>query len=334
MINIIIFFVLSVPEIKTEGIELHCSLWQQKEEHLTGEPIFLRISVINTSLEKIWVLPIDLRFGFTDIYMSVDERKNIKLNMGTSFNWSFPLNPDPNRKPRGFYPLEKGDSIYKYIFINESWEYDIPSTTHRYKVERVSHGLDLKLFPALENLSSSFSLCGEIEKEFNIEFSIVPPEDIKELELITTIRNPKWPFVPKKSWEEKTEAYDRLKKEYSNSPYIPIAMSFFEKRKFLETYPNSPLVYEIIKEAARIGIQGLDIPPWVKNRSEYRRDYHESFGNFDKEKCLEYFNSFLENEKYRETLLEDAILLWVDDVEKGDVTIWREPSSTYRRRPK
>ncbi len=334
MINFLIFFVLSVPEIKTEGIELHCSLWQQKEEYLTGEPIFLRISVINTSLEKIWVLPIDLRFGFTGIYMSVDKRENVKLNMGTSFNWSFPRNPDPNRKPRGFYPLEKGDSIYKYIFINEPWEYDIPSSTHRYKVEKVRHGLNLKLFSALENLSSSFSLCGEIEKEFNIEFSIVPPEDIRELELITTIRNPKWPFVPEKSWEEKTRAYNKLLKEYPNSSYKPLAMRVLEKKRFLESYPNSPLVYEIIKEAARIGIQGLDIPLWVKNKSEYRRDYQESFGDFDKEKCLDYFNSFLENEKYRGTLLEDAILLWVDDVEKGDVTIWREPSSTYRRRPK
>jgi len=333
MISCFIFIILSFPEIKTEGLDLHCSLWGQKDAYSTGEPIFLRISVVNNSSERIWVDQISLPLGITGVYMSVDGRKSEKLKMGIEFTWSYPRKSDPKIWAEGFYPLAKGDSIYKYIFINEPWVYDIPSTTHHYKIERVKHGLNLRSFPEIENCPLS-PLGGRIEKDLNIEFNIGPPEDTKELELITTIRNPKWPFVPQKSWEEKTEAYNRLKKEYSNSPYIPIAMSFLEKRKFLETYPNSPFVYEIIKEVARIGIQGLDTPNWVKNRSDYKQDYQESFGDFDKEKCLDYFNSFFENTEYKGTLLEDAILLWVDDVEEGNVKLWREPSSTYRRKIK
>jgi len=330
MINYFIFVLLSFPQIKTEGLELHCSLWEKKEVYLTGEPVFLRISVVNTAPAKIWVDPISIPLGITGLYMSMDGREVVKLGMGVSFNWSYPRTTDPNVWSRTFYSLEKGDSVYQYIFINKPWQYDIPSLPHHYKIEKVRHGLDLKSFPAIESCPLS-PLAGKIEKELNIEFSIAPPEDIRELELITTIRNPKWPFIPEKSWEEKKEAYNRLRKEYPNSPYIPLAMSILEKKKFLETYPNSPLVYEIIKEAAKISIQGLDIPPWVRNRSEYRRDYQESFGDFDKEKCLKYFNSFLSNEKYKETLLEDAILLWIDDVEKSDLKLWRQPSSTYRR---
>jgi len=89
-----------------------------------------------------------------------------------------------------------------------------------------------------------------------------------------------------------------------------------EKRKFLETYPDNPLVYGIIREVATTSIQGFKIPGWVKNKTEYKRDYRESFGDFDRGKCLKYFNSFLENEKYKGTLLEDAILLYIDDVKK------------------
>lgn len=335
MINYFIFVLLSFPEIKTEGLELHCSLWEQKEKYLTGEPVFLRISVKNNSSEKIWVFPIDILMKYTAVYMSVDGRRRVRLDMGVEVDWAFPFNnSDPESWAHFFYPLEGGDSVYQYIFINEPWEYDIPSLPHHYKIEKVRHGLNLKFFSSIENCPFS-PLAGKIEKELNIEFSVVSPEDIRELELMTIIRNPKWPFVPEASWEEKVAAYKKLKKEYPNSPYLPLAMSIVEKKKFLETYPNSPLVYEIIRKVSRIGVKGLDIPPWVvKNRSEYRRDYQESFGDFDKEKCLKYFNSFLSNEKYKGTLLEDAILLWIDDVEKSDVKLWRQPSSTYRRKIK
>jgi hypothetical protein len=335
MINYFIFVLLSFPEIKTEGFELHCSLWEQKEEYFTGEPVFLRVSVVNTSLEKIYVFPIDISMGFTNIYMSIDGKKD-KLETGAYLNWAFPSkSSDPNSWAPLFYRLEKGDSIYEYIFINEPWEYDIPPTAQHYEIEEVRHGLRLEhsyFHSSLEKCPFS-PLGGQIEKEFQIKFNIVPPQEAEELKLITIIRNPN-PIAPRKSWEEKKEAYNRLEKEYPNSPYLPLAMSIVEKRKFLETYPNSPLVYEIIRKVSKIGIQGLDIPPWVKNKFEYRRDYQESFGDFNKEKCLKYFNSFLANEKYKGTLLEDAILLWIDDVEKGNVKVWREPSSTSRRKIK
>jgi len=328
MINYFIFVLLSFPEIKTEGLELHCSLWEGKEEYFTGEPIFLRLSVVNTSSEKIYVSPVDISMGFTQIDILIDGKRG-QIHTGIHLDWILPFDSsDPNRWSSIFYPLESGDSIYKYIFANEMWGYK----THSYEIEKVRHGLRLGHFHSdLENCPFS-PLGGQIEKEFRISLRTIPPRDFQELELIKTIKNAHPITNLKISWEEKTEAYNRLKKEYPNSPYIPFAMSVLEKRKFLETYPNSPLVYEIIKEAAQIGVQGLDIPTWVKNKTEYRRDYQENFRDFDKEMCLDYFNSFLENKKYKGTLLEDAILLWIDDVEKSEVKVWRGSSSTYRRK--
>jgi len=277
----------------------------------------LRISVVNTSPEKIWVFPIDVPMGFTSIYMTVNGKRNIRLDMGVDLLWGFPINSNPRRWAHFFCPLERGDSVYKYIFINEPWEYDIPSTSYSIEIEKITHGLQLNLFNRSLKQCPFSPLGGKIEKDFDIKFSIVSPEDIRELELITTIRNPKYPFVPRKSREEKMEAIRKLKEEYPKSPYIPIAMSILEKKKFLENYPNSPFVYEIVK--------------WL---AYYSTQSAKGIEGLDEGESLAYFNSFLENNKYKGTLLEDAILLWIDEIGTGKIELWRDPSSVFRRKIK
>jgi len=312
MINCLIFILFSYPEIITEGIELHYSLWEQKTEYVTYEPIFMRVSIVNNSSEKVYVLPINILI-YTKIFTTHDNSKDLPTTFEVDITWSgFPLSSDKKKWSRFFQPLEKGDSIYKYIYINKDWEYKkLPDTTHQYYLEIIRHGY----VGSLEKCPFS-PVAGRIEKEPHSKFfRVSPPQQAEEFELIISITEPTRSTL-KKTWEEKTEAYNKLLKKYPNSPYIPFAMSIIERKKFLETYPNNPLVYDIISEVARISIRGFKIPGWVKNKTEYKRDYRESFGDFDRVKCLKYFNSFLENEKYKGTLLEDAILLWIEDVEK------------------
>jgi hypothetical protein len=317
MINCLIFILFSYPEIKTEGIELHYSLWEQKTEYVTYEPIFVRISVVNNSSEKVYILPISTII-YTRIFITHDNYDDLPVTFKMDITWGgFPLSPD-EKKWRGFFqPLEKGDSIYEYIYINKDWEYKrLPDTNHQYYLEIVRHGYT----GGLEKCPFS-PVAGRIEKNPHIKFfSISPPQHAEEYRIITTIMD-RIPYPPRKSstkktWEEKTEAYNKLLKKYPDSPYIPFAMSIMEKKKFLEAYPNNPLVYDIISKVSRISVQGLKIAPWIKNKAEYKRDYRESFGDFDREKCLEYFNSILGNEKYKGTLLEDAILLNIESVKK------------------
>jgi len=332
MINYLIFILLSYPEIKTEGIELHYSLWEQKTEYITYEPIFVRISVVNTCPEKIYVLPIDI-LTHTKIFLTHDDYDDLPSSLGIEINWDFPFTSDQKEWEGGFCLLNQNDSVYKYIYLNEYWYYKkLPKTPHQYYLEIIRHGY----VGSLENCPFS-PVVGRIEKQPHSKFfSVSPPQEAEEYKLITTIVDP-FPFPPRKSstkktWEEKTETYNKLLKKYPNSSYIPFAMSIMEKRKFLEAYPNNPLVYDIVSEVARISVQGFKIPGWIKNKAEYKRDYRESFGDFDRVKYLKYFNSFLKNEKYKGTLLEDAILFWIDDVEKGEVDGDRAPSSTYRKK--
>jgi len=313
MINCLFFILLSYPEIKTEGIELHHSLWEQKTEYVTYEPIFVRVSVVNNSSEKVYILPINIPI-YTKIFVTHDNSKDLPTTFGVDITWSgFPLSPDEKKWRRFFQPLEKGDSIYEYIYINKDWEYKrLPDTTHQYYLEIVRHGYA----GGLEKCPFS-PVAGRIEKNPHSKFfSIKPPQHAEEYELISVIRDPIY-ANKEKIWEKKTEAYKNLLKKYPKSPYLPFTMSIMEKKKFLETYPDHPLVYDIISEVARISIRGFKIPGRVKNKAEYKRDYRESFGDFDRNKCLKYFNSILKNEKYKGTLLEDAILLCIDDVEKG-----------------
>ncbi len=337
MINYLIFILLSYPEIKTEGLELHYSLWEQKTEYVTYEPIFVRISVVNTCPEKIYVLPIDILLH-TKIFLTHDDYDDLPSSMGIDINWDFPITSDEKEWEGSFCPLNKNDSVYKYIYLNEYWYYEkLPKTPHQYYLEIIRHGIGIG---RLSFEKCPFSpVAGRIEQKPHSKFfSVSPPQEAEEYKLITTIVDP-FPFPPrklstKKTWEEKTEAYNKLLKKYPNSSYIPFAMSIMGKRKFLEAYPNNPLVYDIVSEVARISVQGFKIPGWIKNKAEYKRDYRESFGDFDRVKYLKYFNSILKNEKYKGTLLEDAILLWIDDVEKGEVNVGRSPSSTYRKKLK
>jgi len=311
MINCLIFILISYPEIKTEGIELHYSLSEQKAEYITYEPIFVRVSIVNKSSDTIYVLPIKTDL-YTKIFTTHDDYDDLPTTFKVDITWSgFPLSSDKKKWSQFFQPLEKGDSIYKYIYINKDWEYHkLPKTTHQYYLEIIRHGY----VGSLENCPFS-PVAGRIEKEPHSKFfSVTSPREAEEYELIITIIEPIHSTL-RKTWEEKTKAYNKLLKEYPNSPYIPLAMSIMEKRKFLENYPNYPLVYKTIEFFAynsvhsKPGVEGLY-----------------------KDECLDFFNSILKNEKYKGTLLEDAILLWIDDVEKGEVDVGRSPSSTYRKK--
>ncbi len=248
LILAIIFGFSYIPSLcmGSKEMEIKYEIYNKKEFYYKHQPIWFKLTLINTSGKELWIQPP----RWTTLNLKILNKKTGKqLKKHPQFGFDlFVLEPHDlrNWKKLGFR-LQSDDSIIDFIQPTSVFYPDIV-TPGKYLLKKISFSTTVPIWTPWK---------GSVSKEINTETQTIEATG-KEKEAFDL-----WREAGKKQGKEAEHCCEKLFSLYPESPYTCKAYFEYAKKnkgkigEFIERYPDSPYILELLKEVPKENLKNL-----------------------------------------------------------------------------